>query len=120
MVVAGPKGRRVSSAAFQFSSVGEDPYCGMSVDIEPFMIADGIDARRHVATPQFVGSIALRVSSLRSRQLLVGYDPLPENSYHGGVWGKSDKRKLSRGTQRALLKEATWFVVIDGVALVED
>jgi hypothetical protein len=119
MVVAGQKGKRISSAALRFSSPEEDPYCGMSVDVEPFMIADGVDARRHVTTPQFVGSIALQVSSLRSRQLSVGHDPLPENKYHGAVWVKSGRPRLSRGNQRALLKEATWFVPIAGVALVD-
>jgi hypothetical protein len=90
----------------------------MSIDIEPFMLSDGVDPRVRCTTPKFAGSLAFQVASFRSRNFQVGYDPLPENPYHGNVWDPAGKHKFSRATQRALLKEATWLVPSPGVAIV--
>jgi hypothetical protein len=92
----------------------------MSIDVESFMLSDGVDPREHCTTPRFVGSLAFQVASFRSRNCQVGYDPLPENPYHGNVWDTAGKHKFSRSIQRALLKEATWLVPLPNVAIVDD
>ena len=81
-------GKRISSAAFQPSSIEQDPYRGLSVDLEALIIADRGDPRAHVTTPQQPGSVVLVVEDFRSRDFLVGYDPTitPPNKYHGQVW----------------------------------
>jgi len=43
---------------------------------------------------------------------MVGFDPLPENPYHGEVWGK-----FTKAQQRRLQQLAVWFVAIPGVKL---
>lgn len=111
--------RRVSTAAFDPSSKEHDPYCGLSVDIERFIIDDGLDAQTYVSTPQFTGAIAIAVSNFRTRSFLAGYDPYDDNPYHGAVWGdESRNSRFTRGTKKAFLKESEWFVPIKGVEIV--
>lgn len=103
------------------SSQDVDPYCGLSVDVEMLMLADGLDPTRHVAQAQFVGAIVLEIASFRSRCFLVGYDPLSHNDYHGAVWENAAKgARMTRGAKRALLKEAAWIVPLPGVAICDD
>lgn len=104
-----PSGKRISSMAFQPSTDGSK---GMSVDLEAFMIADQIDPRRFVTTPRFMGSVFFSTGTLRGDGLLVGYEPIDGNPYHGGVWGS-----FTKGKQRKLLKSSQWYVKIDGVDL---
>jgi hypothetical protein len=109
---------RLSSAAFDLSSAEVDPYKGLSVDLEELMLAAGLDPAEQAATRNFAGSVALKVSSFRSRNFLVGYDPLPENPFHGGVWEDATRKsKMTRGTRKALLREASWLVQIDDIPI---
>lgn len=102
-------GRRVSSLAFQASTIGNR---GMSVDIESSIVEAGIDPTTFVTTPQYIGSVWFHAGYLRSEGFLVGYDPLPENPHHGEVWGN-----FTKGLRKKLLKVAQWFVEIDNVDL---
>lgn len=112
-------GRRVSTAAFEPSSKEHDPYCGLSVDIERFIIDDGLDAQTYVSSPQFTGAIAIAVSNFRTRNFLVGYDPSNSNPYHGSVWGDEGRNsRFTRGTKKDFLKESEWFVPMAGVKIV--
>jgi hypothetical protein len=119
-VVKDEQGRpqRLSSAALDPSTVEVDPYCGLSVDIEQLMIEQGVTPEAHVQTGKFVGSIAFKVRSFRSRDFLVGYDPFPKNPCHGAVWQDATRNsKLTRGTRKALLQEAAWSIPIDGIPI---
>jgi hypothetical protein len=98
---------RLSSMAFKPSS---GPNGGMSVDIEPFIAAAGHDPRAFVTTPQWGGSVFFVVREIRARALRVGYDPIPENEFHGEVWG-------TRGQFRQLQAISQWYVQIPDVAL---
>ncbi len=111
---------RVSTAALEPSSVDVDPYCDLSVDLEPFILAAGVDPRRHVTTPRFMASIVLAVGSFRSRNFYVGYDPLDDNPYHGGVWQDAQRNsKLTKGVRKALLREAQWLVPVPGIPVTD-
>ena len=106
----GPSGKRqVSTMALQ-QSKGVNG--GMSVDLEQSILEAGIDVITHVTSPQFLGSIRFVASELRSEDLMVGYDPLPDNAHHGEVWGN-----LSKGKQRRLLKKAAWCVEISNAVI---
>ena len=109
IVPDGQGGKKISTMALQCSS---DADGGMSVDLETQIVEDGKDARAYVSSPVWTGSIRFTAGMLRGEELLVGYDPLPENPYHGVVWGQ-----LTRGKQRRLLSIASWFVEIQGVGL---
>ena len=102
-------GKRISRMAFQTSTEGNR---GMSVDLEALILEAGLDARRFVTTPKYTGSVSLPVGTLRAETLMVGYDPLPNNPYHGEVWGN-----LTKGCQGRLLKASEWFVEIESVTL---
>ena len=109
VVPDGSGGKRLSTMAFEPSS-GDDG--GLSVDIEPLIVEAGFEPKEFVTTPRWMGSVKFEVAELRRQQLLVGYDPLPDNEYHGEVWGAK-----SKGQKRALLRAAEWFVPIEGVVL---
>ena len=110
-VVTDPKtgGRRLSSMAFKPST---DPNAGMSVDLENEIEKAGLDTRTYVTTPRWVGSVRFEAGALRGEGFMVGFDPLPENPYHGEVWGTFSKAK-----QKRLGELCQWFVSIDGVSL---
>ena len=72
----------------------------------------------HVSRDHAIGAIAFSVSSFRDRGFLVGYDPLKGNPYHGNVWENVEAgAKLTKGTRKALLREAAWVVEIPGVSI---
>jgi hypothetical protein len=103
------------------SSVDHDPYCGLSVDLEQLLIADGVDARAHVTKRGELGAICFRVTAFRDRGFLVGFDPQPDNPYHGSVWEQAEKQaRLTKGTRKALLREASWFIEIAGTSIFTD
>jgi hypothetical protein len=102
--------RRLSSMAFRPSS---GPNGGMSVDLESLIQADGLDPRTFVTSPGWVGSIAFSVGALRGEGLQVGYHPVPDNKYHGEVWGAT-----RRPQQRRLQELAVWYVEITGVQVI--
>jgi hypothetical protein len=80
---------RIASGAYSESSEG-----GMSVDIEEWMLEDGLEST-HYVTDLAHGAVRLNVGELRELGLTVGWDPLPENPHHGAVWGigNGSKRK---------------------------
>lgn len=90
----------------------------MSVDVLPFIIADGHDPGEWVTTPRWIGSVKFEAKFLRDRQLQVGYDPIeasqnhPGNPYHGSVWGEFTRRVICE-----LQAGAAWFVAIPDVEL---
>jgi hypothetical protein len=119
MVVPGRSGGlRLSTAVFEPSSLDVDPYRGVSVDLESLIIDDGVDPSAYLVR-SFVGAIVVPVSSLRALNLLVGYDPRPDNIYHGAVWEDGNLGRLTRRTKRDLLKASEWLIQIGGVALTE-
>jgi hypothetical protein len=80
---------RIASGAYSESSEG-----GMSVDIEEWMIEDGLEPT-HYVTDSAHCAVRLIVAKLRELGLKVGWDPLAENPHHGAVWGigNGSKRK---------------------------
>lgn len=110
--------RRLSSVVFKASTTGDNP--GMSIDLEALAIAAGVDPKKHVTTPRWVGSIRFLAGELRQEGFQVGYEPLeedpphPANPFHGEVWGDFSKPK-----QRALRALAEWYVAIPGVEIAE-
>lgn len=95
--------QRVSTAALDPSSKERDQYRGLSIDIESFIVEDGLDPLAFVSTPQFTGAIAFTVNAFRSRSFLVGYDPRAENPYHGAVWeAENSGSRFTRGTKKSL------------------
>ena len=111
-VINDPKvegGRRISSAAVNASTSGSK---GMSVDLEALIISAGYDPYQHVTTPKWIGSIQFTAQTLRALAYQVGQDPLPENPFHGEVWGAFTKPR-----QKQLLKSSKWYVEIPQVVL---
>ena len=102
-------GRRISSAAYQPSTTGNK---SMSVDVERSIVEAGLNPQDYVTCPPYIGSVWFTSSYLRSEGLLVGFDPLPENPHHGGVWGTKPA-----GVRKKLLDAAQWYVMIEGVDL---
>lgn len=91
MVPDGDGGKRLSSAAFSESTGG-----GMSVDIESWIIADGLPALHYINGPS-KGAARLNVGALRKLGLKVGWDPDHGHVHHGAVWGiknQGSRRKI--------------------------
>ncbi len=84
----------------------------MSVDLEKLIIEAKRDPRMYVTTPRWTGSVRFEAGRLRDEGFMVGFDPLPENPYHGEVWGK-----FTKAQQSCLQRLAVWFVPIPGVTL---
>jgi hypothetical protein len=82
--------KRLSSGAFSESEGG-----GMSVDIEEWMEADGLDPL-HYLTDAAHGAVRLNVGELRKQNLQVGWDPDDAHPHHGGVWGIGNGSKRKR------------------------
>jgi hypothetical protein len=74
----------------------------------------GLDAREFVTSPQWMGSVRFFAGRLRTEGLLVGYDPIDTNPYHGEVSGN-----FSRRMQIRLPQLCEWFVPIEGVTIVK-
>jgi hypothetical protein len=83
-------GKRLSSGVFSESEAG-----GMSVDIEEWMRADGLDPLHYVTDPTH-GAVRLNVGDLRKLDLKVGWDPDDAHQYHGSVWGIANGSKRKR------------------------
>lgn len=102
---------RISSMAYKPSSA--ELGGGLSIDLEAQIQAAGTDVKSFVSNPPWIGSVRFTAKQLRDQDFLVGYDPLiPDNPYHGEVWGtfSSSKKKI-------LAHMAQWLVPIDGVSL---
>ncbi len=102
-------GKRLSSMVFRKSSGANG---GMSIDIKRKIEDDGVDPRQWVTTPKWIGSVTLGVGGLRADGFQVGCDPLPDNPYHGEVWGQ-----FSKPQQKRLLSTCMWFVPIPDVEI---
>jgi len=102
--------KRISSIAYQAST---GVHGGMSVDLERSVLDAGLDVAAFVTTPQWIGSVRFEAQFLRAEGFQVGFDPLPENSHHGEVWGA-----FSRGQRKRLQREAQWFVPIPNASTV--
>jgi hypothetical protein len=100
-------GIRLTSGAFSESEGG-----GMSVDIEDWMKADGLDPTHYVTDPTH-GAVRLKVGDLRRQNLKVGWDPDDAHPHHGSVWGigNGSKRK------RRVLEIATSLKRVEGETL---
>ena len=107
-------GERLSSKAFSASS-GENG--GMSVDLLPLMIEAGEDAEEFVTTPVFTGSVQFPAGAARKAGLWVGYEPLPDNAYHGEVWRSPAGGRFTGGQTKALMNASNWFVEIPSVEI---
>ncbi len=81
---------RLSSGTFSESSDG-----GMSVDIEEWLVADGLDPL-HYVLDQRHGAVRLDVGRLRELGFQVGWDPDHGHSCHGAVWGIGNGSKRKR------------------------
>ncbi|MEP2877961.1 MAG: hypothetical protein ABJL55_05350 [Roseibium sp.] len=101
-----PTGSKISTMAFRPSS---GPNGGMSVDIENLIIENGLDPKEFVISPPFIGAVKLLVEQLRANDFVVGYDPLPDNEFHGEVWGRFSKSK-----QRKLVDQSVYLVEPSG------
>lgn len=108
-----PQGRRVSTKAFNSSSGING---GMSIDLKTRIEVDGLDVKAHVTSPEWIGSVVVGVQLLRNLGLMVGYDPLPSNAYHGEVWGNLTSKPI----KKQILSSAVWFVKVPNVYLNEN
>jgi len=98
------RGKRISSKAYSPSS---EKNGRMSVDLQRVIEEAGINAKAFVSSPPWIGAVSFTAGSLRSENLLVGYDPTENNPYHGQVWGR-----FSKQIRRKLAELATPFVAI--------
>jgi hypothetical protein len=78
---------RVASGAYSESSDG-----GMSVDMEDWILADGLSTLHYLKDPTH-GAVRISVRSLRSLGLRVGWDPDSGHRHHGAVWGINSTRR---------------------------
>jgi hypothetical protein len=106
------KVRRVSSKAYTKSAGLKE---GMSVDIESLLVAAGIDPKGFVTTPVYIGSVAFSAISIRNLHLWIGFDPVPNNAFHGQVWPTQPKRNFTDSQKSGLANAAAWYVEIPGV-----
>jgi hypothetical protein len=93
---------RIGSGAYSESTEG-----GMSVVIEEWVVAAGLDPLKYAKDPTY-GARRIRVGDLRALGLKVGWDPLPENQHHGAVWGIGNGSKMKRKVRdcAALIRKA--------------
>lgn len=97
----------ISSAAFSASK--SDASC--SVDIEPLLTDDGLDARALYPTlVRTVGLFAVLVRDIRANTLELHHEPVRSNWYHGGLRGAG---LSSHKTRKALARACQVVVPID-------
>ncbi len=48
---------------------------------------------------------------------MVGSDPLPENPYHGEVWGSGQPNKFTASQKKRLRNVCNWYVLIPDVEI---
>jgi len=96
--------KRVSSIAFK-PSTGEHE--GMSVDLQKLIEEAGLDPKTYILSTPWIGAVRFTAGGLRAEGLMVGYDPVDDNPFHGQVWGP-----FSKQTPKRLAALATEFVPI--------
>ena len=89
----------------------------MSVDIEQAILAAGIDPKNFVTTPVYTGSVVFLAQAVRDLNLWIGFDPVPDNAYHGQVWPTEPKRNFTEIQKSGLANSAAWYVEIPGVEI---
>ena len=102
---------RVTSGAFK-SSVNNDPYLGMSVDLEK--LTNG-----YVLQPRYEGAVKFPAIVPRNEELLVGYDPVEGNTAHCGIWrtGDGGPVRMNKGKSRYLQRNCEWYLEVEGISL---
>lgn len=91
---------------------------GMSVDLLRLIEEAGRDAKEFVTTPIFTGSVCFIAGSARAAGLRVGGEPLPDNPFHGEIWGNPNRpNKFTRKQKNALINASKWFVQIPDVSI---
>jgi len=126
-IVVGHDGKkRISTAFLEPSSLGRDPYQGISIDIETKMLSDEINPVNCMSEKTcshgkkcYLGVISFTTSSFRDLDFLVGYDPLPTNPFHGGVW-QNGANKMTKGKRKRILRNANWLIEIDNVSIFQN
>lgn len=93
--------KRLSTGAFSESS---KPPGGMSVDLEQRLLNDGKDSLAMLPDPGF-GAVRLIAGHMRELQCQIGSDPLPNNPYHGEVWGIGK----GRSTKMRIMDRMQWL-----------
>lgn len=96
---------RISSGAFS-SSTKNDPYYGMSVDLEK--LSAGNSYRNDI----YACAVKFKAQIPREKEALVGYDPLKNNIAHSGVWRVTPQgsKRLSGSQTKAMHSSAKWHV----------
>lgn len=105
---------RLSTKAFGESSEGSR---GLSIDIKNLISEAGLVPEEYVTTPKYIGSVEFEASLPRSLGLVVGFEPIDENPYHGEIWRIGETPRFSGSQKRNLLKGSTWLVEIAGVII---
>lgn len=105
---------RISTKAYKPSSGDKS---GMSIDLKCLIERANLSVADYVTTPVFTGSVEFEVSTVRSKSMIVGFDPLPENPYHGEVWGSQKPNHFTRSQVRAIQSSARWLVRLPDVEL---
>jgi len=90
----------------------------MSVDLEANIIAANLDPKEYVTTPIFTGSVSFLAGAARGLNLWVGYDPIPDNPYHGEVWGNPRPNRFSGSQKKGLHNACEWYVPLVGVEII--
>ena len=103
-------GPRISSMLYQGSSLGNR---SMSVDLGQLIEKRGIPANEYIKSKPWIGIVGWSAKQVRQMEFQVGYDPLPENVFHGAVWGE-----FRRAQKKQLAASASWIVNARGVSLV--
>jgi hypothetical protein len=85
-----PADGSLTSGAFSESSDS-----GMSVEIEEWLTAAGLDLFTHLPNEEF-GAVRLSVGQLRQLGFQVGWDPDTGHDQHGAVWGIGNGSKRRR------------------------
>jgi len=93
--------RRLSSAAFSGSS---SPPSGMSVDLERPMRDAGLNSLARLPNSDF-GAVRLLAGDMRGLGHKVGRNPLPDNPYHGEVWGIGK----GKNAKKRILVKVAWL-----------
>lgn len=89
----------------------------MSVDLEAKIVEAELDPREYVTTPIFTGSVSFLASAVRALNLWIGYDPIPENPYHGEVWGTPKPNRFKNSQKKGLHNTCGWYVRLEGVEI---
>jgi hypothetical protein len=84
----------LSSAAFSPSTPPDDPRSSVSVDSKPLLESEFVNPPHRAKANE--GFAELNVGKVRGISLEVGWDPLPLNSAHCGIWGVGKSKPMRR------------------------